>query len=851
MAREKTVYQKADVGKATTEYFKGDLFAAKIWMDKYALRTETGDFLEKTPDDMHQRLAAEYHRIESKYPNPMPKDLILELIRGFRYVIPAGSPMFGVGNQYQLTSLGNCFVISTMDSYGGILFADERIAQIAKRRGGIGLDISPIRPKGMPTNNAAFSTDGILLFMERFSRTCREVAQSGRRGALMLTISVHHPEIMTFIRAKADLDRVTGANISVRISDEFMKAVKAGKKYELRWPVDAKEPKMSSMVEAKEVWDEIVKHAHAHAEPGILFWDTIISNSPADRYADVGFKTESSNPCGELPLASQGSCILTSINLSSYVTDPFTDKASFNDELFRKHIRLGQRMMDDLIDLEIECVEKILKKVKSDPEPEFVKHNETLLWSEVLDRCKRGRRTGLGVTAMGDCIAMLGAKYGDEKSIRIVEHIYSMLRDEAYAASVQLAKERGPFPVFDAKKEAGHPYLSRLPEDLKKDMAKHGRRNIACLTTPPAGTISNMCACGDIFGTTSGFEPLFLLRYDRKMKMSSADKSKPDEVDKMGDRWKKFSITHPGATCFTKVTGKPADQSPYAGAQAHEVDFMARIRMQSTATKYVDHAISNTFNLPADASVKTVSKLYMEAWSAGCKGVTVYRDGSRAGVLTKHDGQKGENGKACDDCDDANSKFKQMIDAKRPPHIIASSAPKRPKTLECDIVRMTVEKTDWIFLVGKINGMPYEVFGGEAKDIVIPKKYKTGWILKDGIADGRTIYDLVIGDLENEEEKFVVKNIAKAFSCYQHATSTRLVSLLLRHGVGIKWVCEQMVKDPEDELFSYNKAVARILKRYVTDGEESGLECPQCQASKMVYRGGCPTCMVCGHSACA
>jgi ribonucleoside-diphosphate reductase alpha chain len=798
---------------------------------------------------MHLRLASEYYRVESKYPNPMSKEDILGLIRWFKYVIPAGSPSFGIGNPFHLVSLSNCFVIETLDSYGGILFADERIAQIAKRRGGIGLDVSPIRPKGMPTKNAALSTDGILVFMERFSRTCREVAQSGRRGALMLTISVHHPEIMTFIKAKADLQKVTGANISVRISDEFMKAVKAGKKYEVRWPVDAKDPKMSAMMEAKDVWDEIVKHAHANAEPGILFWDSIISNSPADCYADVGFKTESTNPCGELPSSPGDSCRLTSLNLCSYVTDPFTDKASFNDELFGRHVRMAQRMMDDLIDLEIECVEGILKKVKSDPEPDCVKHNEMLLWTDILDRCRRGRRTGLGITAMGDCIAMLGAKYGDDKSVKIVERIYSALRNEAYASSVQLAKERGPFQAFDAKKETDHPYLSRLPDEIKKDMAKHGRRNIACLTTPPAGTISNICGCMDRFGTTSGFEPIFLMQYDRKMKMSSTDKSKPDEVDKMGDRWKKFHIVHPGATCFTHVTGKPAEESPYAGSQAHEIDFMARIKMQAMATKYVDHAISNTFNLPANATQKTVAKLYMEAWEAGCKGVTVYREGSRAGVLTKQ--ENGKDGKICEDCDDANAKFKHLIDAKRPEHIIASSAPKRPKTVECDIVRMTVGKTDWIFLVGKINGMPYETFGGEAKNVVIPKKYKTGWILKDGVADGRTIYDLILGDLENEDEKFVVRNVAKIFSCYQHATFTRLISLLLRHGVGIKWICEQMVKDPEDELFSYNRAMARVLKRYVTDGEESGLECPQCHASKMVYKAGCPSCMVCGHSACA
>lgn len=850
----KKTHTKQDVLDNATQYFKGDSFAAGIWTDKYALRNEKHEFLELAPDDMHRRMAREYARVESKYPNPMSEEQILELISGFKYVIPGGSVMFGIGNPFQLVSLGNCFVISVVDSYGGICRADERIAQISKRRGGCGLDISPLRPKGMPTKNAALTTDGIVVFMEQFSGTCRRVAQSGRRGALMLSISVHHPEIMNFIKSKAELNRVTGANISVRVTDEFMKAVKADKEYELRWPVDSDKPSMSAKVRAKDVWDELIAHAFAHAEPGLLFWDNITENSPADCYGK-DWQTISTNPCGELPLPPGGSCLLTSLNLSSYVVAPFTPEAKFDEEKFASHVGMAQRMLDDLVDLEMEHIDAIIKKIENDPEDEATKSNEKMMWKEIRGRCEMGRRTGLGITALGDCIAMLNSKYGDEKSYDIVKKVYSTLRNEAYRMSVQMAKERGKFQIFDHKKEKDHPYLSKLPKDILEEMIKHGRRNIACLTTTPVGTASNVAASMGLFGTTSGFEPVFLNQYTRKRKMADSDESEPDFVDEMGDRWKYFDIFHPGVQNFIAVTGKTFEDSPYNGAQSSEIDFMKRVELQAMATKYVDHSVSSTVNLPNDISEETVGKIYMTAWESGCKGLTVYRQGSRDGVLV----EKGKGSKTkkfeptreCDNCDEVNDKFRQLLDkGQRPSRIMVSSAPKRPETLECDIIRAKVGKDEWVFIIGKLHGRPYEVFGGDSGDLTLPKKYKSGWTVKDGKLADRSLYDLVVGDLKDENEKMVVRNIAKVFNNYQHAPFSRLLSLGLRHGNPIRYICEQITKDPEDDFFSFNKAMARVLKRYVADGESSGMDCPDCH-NQMVYKGGCPTCMVCGKSTCA
>jgi ribonucleoside-diphosphate reductase alpha chain len=835
-------YQKEEVIEKATEYFGGNDLAADVWSRKYALHDENGDFCELTPQDTHVRLAKEFARIERKYPNPMSEEEILGLIEGFGYVIPQGSPMFGVGNPFQLVSVSNCFVIDTKDSYGGILNSDERIAQISKRRGGVGLDISPLRPKGMSTKNAAKTTDGIKLFMERFSNTTREVGQQGRRGALMLSISVHHPEVISFIKAKHDKKHVTGANISVRITDEFMKAVRDGKKYEQRWPVDSENPEIKEKVDAKEVWDVLTWHAHADAEPGLLFWDNVIKNSPADIYSHLGFKTTSTNPCGELPLCPLDSCRLMLNNLAMYVIDPFTEKARFDWALFKTNVQKAQRLMDDLVDIEAESVSQIIAKIKSDPEPDEIKANELALWEGILEKCINGRRTGLGITALGDCIAMQNIAYGSDEGLAFVDKVYQTLRNEAYKSSVIMAKERGAFEGFDASLEKGHPFLKKLPLAIRKDMKLYGRRNMALLTTPPAGSTSIVAALSKafkIFGSSSGFEPIYLAQHFRKVKQEAIDETEADFVDAMGDKWKSFEVNHAGLQLFMEITGKTFQESPYFGSQSGDLDFIRRVEMQATATSSVDHAISSTLNLPKDTTVEAVGDIYLKAWEMGCKGLTIYRDGCRDGVLTK--------GKECDECDEGSDAIRE-----RPQNIVLTSAPKRTKVLECDIIRSKVGGGDWLFFVGRHQGRPYEIFGGESpEDLHIPQKYKTGWVVKDGVDADRTLYDLYLGDIDDDDERLSFHNIAKAFKNYQHAPFSRLISASLRHGVPINVICEQITKDPEDDLFSYARAISRVLKRYIKDGEVSGLECPECHSSEMIYKNGCPACMICGASSCS
>lgn len=1246
------IYSRDEVLKASTDYFQGDDLAAEVFTAKYALRDDKLQWLEDNPDSMHQRMAGEFARIEKKYKNPLSKNAIYSLLKDFQYVVPGGSPMFGIGNPYQRVSLSNCFVIKTVDSYGGICRADERVAQISKRRGGVGIDISPIRPRGVATGNCALTTDGITVFMERFSNTSQEVAQcisegervltdkglvniedicsgqkvwtkegwvgvvnkvesgnkkifkmttkcgysirtsedhifttsidgdieeiklkdlnvgdevvllcgtedafrnkknikldinnnyqnennkpnncelpayldeklayilgysygdgsveknkineprslslacsnkweeiisklmryvyevfkyqptlrkgsgdlkiltidnkcisnflqqnnilkqksgdiqfpsvivnspiktifsflsgyfdadgsvteskkmyrfhsinygflsqiqiilmsvgipskiskekrkeekwediytlnisgayakgefirlmqqsvkvasfkyipkrdcwltpfkpktlninygkynycgdntqfisastfkrlkadgndlpellikdlivkieedgvdktydlqlesehlfwcegfyvhnSGRRGALMQTISVHHPEIMNFIRIKRDRKRVTGANISVRVTDEFMEAVKKNKTYELRWPTDSKDPVIKSKIKAREVWHAIIESVHDSAEPGILFWDNIIRNSPADCYSDLGFETSSTNPCGELPLCELDSCRLMSINLSSYVIDPFTENARFNEDLFKDHVGKAMRLMDDLVDLELEAITKIIDKVKSDPEDSLTKSNEMEMWSGVKKKCEQGRRTGLGITALGDCIAMLNVKYGDDESIKIVDHVYSILRNASYGASIQMAKERGAFPIFDTQREKGHEYLERLPDDIREDMAKYGRRNIGCLTTAPAGSISTVCR------TTSGFEPIFKVEYFRKRRLTDTDKDKPDLIDDNGNRWKEYKIIHSKAKIFEEVTGKKIEESPYYGAQCHEIDYAARVQMQATATKYVDHAISSTVNLPEDIGVDIVEKIYFSAWEKGCKGLTVYREKSREGILTAGSSIT----RSCQDCDQAGEEFARMVsEGMRPKKIIQAAAPSRPQSLECDIHRSKVDKGDWLFFVGKLNGKVYEVFGGDSEQFTIPHKYRKGWILKNGKVEGVTQYNLVLGSLEDENEKLEVKGIAKHFNNYQYGAFTRLISLAIRHGTPIKYICEQITKTGvEGELFSFQRAMSRVLKKYIGEGEKSDANCPQCGSEDVYYKNGCPSCRICGHSNCS
>jgi ribonucleoside-diphosphate reductase alpha chain len=1248
-------YTREEALAKSTEYFNGDNLAAEVFVTKYAMRNDKLEILEPTPEFMHRRLAKEFARIESKYPNPMDEEEIFGLFDKFRFAVPQGSPMFGVGNHYQKTSLGNCFVISLADSYGGICRADERIAQIAKRRGGAGADISPLRPKGLSTKNSALTTDGIVVFMERFSNTAREVAQclggdtliltkrglvpikeiksgtmvwtenkwvkiikilknqkdtvkihtkmgseiicsydhifssdgqektikeigdsghidrilgcgfysgkdivlknitytkhpynnsnrlnekirfprkidnklayilgymygdgytcesdgeislpvddlwpsiqnklskyiqdvfhhniscrrgdgkynilrmhskliihflksnnilkqktkfiqfpscfytskkeilfsfisgymdadgsvvkskkvykfssinkdflrniqnvlfsfgvvskihftdrshsgwnniynltinggesqkifrsllvesekcnkisfknkrtdwtqtiynvknfnssssrhayicnndqflsysttrrlfkdlkinkdvllirdqitkiekdknnsvvydlvlenthlfsanafyahnSGRRGALMLSLSVHHPEILNFIRAKRDLKKVTGANISVRITDEFMKAVIKKDDYEQKWPVDSDKPVIKQKTSAKEVWDELIKSTWLNGEPGILFWDTIIKNSPADSYASDSFATSSTNPCGELPLSPGSSCILLLQNITSYVLNPFTKEARLDENLLKTNTRKAQKLMDDMVDLEIEAVEKIIEKVQGDPENEKTKANELDLWQEIRTACTKGRRTGLGITGLGDCLAMLNIKYGSKESLKMVEKIFSILRDEAYRSSIDMSKERGSFPIWDAKKEEDSAFLSRLPEDIKKDMKKYGRRNIACLTVSPAGSVSTQTQ------TSSGFEPVFMAEYTRKRKLTDNDKDKPDFVDASGDKWKNYKIEHHGLKLFKQINpGKEFKDSPYFGAQAQEIDYEDRVKMQGLASLFVDHAISSTINLPNDADIKTIDKIYLMAYEAGCKGITIYRDGSRDGVLTK---EASQNTKSCDDCDGAGQKLKELVDqGQRPSKIILSPAPKRPAVLECEIHRSKVGKGDWLFFVGMLHGQPYEIFGGNAakfeKQVVIPQKFKKGWILKNGKGkNGLTQYHLILGSLEDKNETMQYKDINKHFNNKEYGAFTRLASLSMRHGTPIKYICEQITKEGcAGDLFSFQRAMSRILKKYISDGEKSEAECPMCGSSDVYYKNGCPTCKICGNSNCS
>jgi ribonucleotide reductase alpha subunit len=1313
------IYSREEALKKSIEYFQGDELAAEVFVTKYAMRNDKLELVEATPDQMHHRLAKEFARIEKKYPNPMSEEEIFGLFDRFKWIVPQGSPMFGIGNPHQTVSISNCFVIDVVDSYGGICRADERIAQISKRRGGCGNDLSPLRPRGMPTKNSALTTDGIIVFAERFSNTAREVAQSGRRGALMESLSVHHPEVLNFIRAKLDLKKITGANISIRISDEFMDAVKKDKTYEQRWPVDSDKPVISNKVNAREVWNEIIKCAHRSGEPGILYWNAMTEFSPADSYSDVGFKTISVNPCvtgdtlvytadgsgnvpikklaeegkdipvfcyddknkitiktmrnpritgykqpiykiilddgsiirctgnhkirlkdetykqakdlvsgdslkiitrfeasikdvfgesspstdyywvnngfsanvaehriiascfyhkditkkfivhhldsngknnnpqnlsimskinhdklhrermlgannpmvrgqyewgkekweeygknmsmavsgekngrylgvtneeleekaikftkqlgrrfsteewevyakknnlpiafskwrkdyfngvsglskvaakkcgydhinedprvvktlqnmiaqnynskiyngevivektcggcgekfwvdhlrreasfcnlqcsaknykmtdigrqkikdacekrsegiknkqcniyislkskllrtpfrkeweseckennipfrlgakytfrgykdlkeqsqyynhrvvsvvldgyedvyngtvddfhnffiggfesktkndkhkwvyvntlncGELGLGKDQNCILLLQNLASYIINPFMPDAKLDKELLVKNTRIAQKLIDDMIDLEIESVEKIIKKIKNDPEPEEIKANELNLWESVIDTTTKGRRTGLGITGLGDCIAMLNIKYGSEESQKIVKEIFSIIRDEAYRSSIEMAKDRGAFPVWDHKKEQDNKYLNRLPEDILKEMKKHGRRNIACLTVSPAGSVSILTQ------TTSGFEPVIMAEYIRKRKLTDNDKDKPDFIDDSGDKWKEYKIEHNGLKLFKKITGKEFKDSPYFKSQANEIDFDARVKMQAIAQKYIDHSISSTINLPNETSIKTVDKIYMSAWEQGCKGLTVYRDGSRDGVLTKDASQ---NTRECEDCDEAGQKLKELVQqGGRPTKIILSPAPKRHEIMPCEIHRSKVGKGDWIFFVGMLNGQPYEVFGGNSNRFTIPFKYKDGWIQKNGKnKSGFTQYHLVLGSLEDKNEKLEFKDINKHFNNREYGAFTRLVSLSMRHGTPIKYICEQITKTGcAGDLFSFQRAMSRILKKYIADGEKSETECPVCKSSDVIYKNGCPTCKVCGNSNCS
>tara|TARA_B100000700_G_scaffold331830_1_gene470123 strand:+ start:56389 stop:58902 length:2514 start_codon:yes stop_codon:yes gene_type:complete len=832
-------YTKEEVKNFTLEYFGGDELATNVWVTKYALRDLDDNYYELNPDDMHKRLATEFARIEEKYPNPLSRQEIYDLFSGFKQIVPQGSPMSGIGNPFQVQSLSNCFVIdSPQDSYGGILYTDQQQVQIMKRRGGVGFDISNIRPRGVTCKNAARTTDGIELFMERFSNSCREVAQGGRRGALMLSISVHHPQVLDFVKIKRDLKKVTGANISVRVSDEFMKAVKTGEEYQLRWPVESESPKITSMVNAKEVWNEIIESAHKSAEPGILFWDTAIKNTPSDIYSDEGFGSTSTNPCGEIILSPGDSCRLMLINLTAFIDHPWTNKAKFNTKKYLNIVKKGQRLMDDMIDLELEQIDKILEKLDSDPESENIKKIEKDLWLFIRDRAIQGRRTGLGVTGVGDAIAMLGVTYGSEKSISIVEHFYKNLAIGSYTESINLAKERGCFPICDPSKEKEHPFLQRILNELDEETYNnykiYGRRNIANTTTAPAGSVSCLTQ------TTSGIEPAFMLHYTRRRKINPQDGDvRVDFTDDLGDKWQEYTVYHHrfkewmdsqinAGEMNTQIEYDDehlVNISPYSGATANEIDWVNKVWIQAAAQKWVCHAISNTTNLPEDIDVETVKKVYEAGWESGCKGITIYRDGSRSGVLVE-----------------SNKK-------PQPEKIKIRHAPKRPETLDCDIYHTAVKDDKWVVLVGLLDGRPYEVIGGKAELIEVPRKHKFGSLTKRSYKTTANKYDLRIGE---DDDALAIKDVVSVFDNPNYAGYTRTISLALRHGAPVQYLVEQIQKDKEADMFSFSKVIARCLKKYIADGTKASVNtCTNCGAEgTIIYQEGCQTCTACGFGAC-
>ena len=805
-------------------YFHGDELAANVFLTKYALTSKEGEILESTPDAMHKRLAKEFARIEAAYPNPMSENEIYSLFKDFKYVVPQGSPMSGIGNPFQIQSISNCFVIeSPHDSYGGICKTDQELVQIAKRRGGVGFDISTIRPKGLSTGNCARTTDGIEVFMDRFSNSCREVAQGGRRGALMLTISVHHPQIRDFVKIKRELTRVTGANISIRLTDEFLRAVRDDKDFELRFPVDVDDPSVSEMTSAQDLWDDIIQSAHACAEPGLLFWDTAKRLTPSDIYEEEGFGSMSTNPCGEIILSPYDSCRLMLVNLTSFVRNPYTENASFDFEKMSEVSQKAQRLMDDMIDLEMEQIEKILAKVAADPEPDSVKAIEKNMWNNIEAMARLGRRTGLGVTGVGDAVAAAGFRYGSQESIDFIEMLYKTLTINAYRSSCNLAKERGAFPAYNFDKEEGHEYIERIlneDDDLRRLMKKHGRRNIAITTTAPAGSVSVLTQ------TTSGIEPAYMLTYTRRKKLTENDvDGRVDFVDDSGDRWQEYPVYHHGFKQWMDTTNQTKiEMSPYWKATSSDIDWVSKVKLQAAAQKWVCHAISNTTNLPADIDVETVKNVYMTGWELGCKGVTVYRDGSRAGVLVASD-------------DENVSEFKMHL------------APSRPDELECAIHHATIKGEAWTILVGLLDGRPYEVMGGLQKYIETPKKYKSGTIIKHPYKTKNSRYDLRIG--KNGDE-ILIKDIVSVFDNPNHAGFTRTISLALRHGAPINYVVEQLQKDTEMDMFSFSKVIARVLKSFIKDGTVPGKSvCGSCGAEDTLkYQEGCVACTACGHSKC-
>ena len=848
MEHQATIYSYDEAFKASLDYFAGDELAARVWVNKYAMKDSFGNIFEKSPADMHHRIASELARIERKYPNPVPEEEIFDLIDHFRYIIPAGSPMTGIGNDFQIASLSNCFVIGIdgdADSYGAIMKEDEEQVQLMKRRGGVGHDLSRIRPKGSPVKNSALTSTGLVPFMERFSNSTREVAQDGRRGALMLSVSIKHPDAEAFIDAKMTEGRVTGANVSVRIDDEFMRCATEGQPYRQQYPIDAEKPQMEKEIDAAALWKKIVHNAWKSAEPGVLFWDTIIRESLPDCYADLGFKTISTNPCGEIPLCPYDSCRLLAINLYSYVKNPFTPEAEFDFELFRRHVQLAQRLMDDIIDLEQEKIDRILEKIASDPQSDEVKATERTLWEKIRRRTGQGRRTGVGITAEGDMLAALGLRYGTQEALDFAVEVQKTLALSAYRSSVTMAQERGAFEVFDAEREKNNPFMLRIKEadpQLYADMAQHGRRNIACLTIAPTGTTSLMTQ------TTSGIEPVFLPVYTRRRKVNPNDPEvRVDFTDESGDAFEEYIVYHHKFLTWMRANGIDTEKhytaeeiedlvsrSPYYKATANDVDWLMKVKMQGAIQKWVDHSISVTVNLPATVDEELVNRLYVEAWKSGCKGCTIYRDGSRSGVMISVKKKKDE---------------KPELPECRPPQVTE----RRPDVLECDVVRFQNNKDKWVAFVGLLDGEPYEIFTGLQDDdegIVLPKTVTKGRIIKKINPDGTKRYDF---QFENKRGyKTTVEGLSEKFNP-EYWNYAKLISGVLRYRMPIDHVIRLVssLQLKSESINTWKNGVERALKKYVTDGTEAkGQKCPQCGQETLVYQEGCLICKNCGASRC-
>ncbi len=839
-------YTYDEAYNSSLEYFTGDELAAKVWVNKYALKDSFGNIYELNPADMHQRLANEVARIEKKYPNPLSQEELFNLFDKFKYIVPQGSPMTGIGNNFQIASLSNCFVIGMdgrADSYGAIIRIDEEQVQLMKRRGGVGHDLSHIRPKGSPVKNSALTSTGIVPFMERYSNSTREVAQDGRRGALMLSVSIKHPDSESFIDAKMTEGKVTGANVSVKITDEFMNAVVNDELFTQQYPVDSDNPIIKKQTNATELWKKIVHNAWKSAEPGVLFWDTIIRESVPDCYADLGFRTVSTNPCGEIPLCPYDSCRLLAINLYSYVKNPFTKKASFDFDLFNKHVALAQRIMDDIIDLEAEKIDKIIDKINSDPEGKEVKTSELHLWEKIKAKTLQGRRTGVGTTAEGDMLAALGLRYGTEEATDFSEKVHKTLAIEAYRSSMEMAKERGAFSIYDAKREENNPFIDRLREadpSLVKDMAKYGRRNIACLTIAPTGTTSLMTQ------TTSGIEPVFLPVYRRRRKVNPNDAEvKVDFVDETGDAFEEYIVFHhkfvtwmeankiPTAKKYTQEeVDELIQKSPYNKATSNDVDWHQKVKMQGRIQKWVDHSISVTINLPSDVSEDLVDELYKEAWKSGCKGCTVYRDGSRSGVLLSMEKKEERKGPCIE-----------------PPIIVST----RPRELEADVVKFQNNKEKWIAFVGLLNGRPYEVFTGLADDeegILLPKNVMHGKIIKNLDEQGNKRYDFQF--VNKRGFKTTVEGLSEKFDP-EFWNYAKLISGVLRYGMPIDQVMKLVNSLELDSatINTWKNGVERALKKYLPNGAEAkGMECPNCKQKTLIYQEGCLMCTSCGSSKC-